>query len=121
MAEKIEIITLIPYGKQNAISRQSLTALCLGYSMIPDDVTDPDRYMRKLVNEARRTHAIVSTQDGQGYFQPLTSDESELAAYVNRETGRAIKIFQSIKYASALLDDMRHERLTPEDIDTVVS
>lgn len=60
---EINIIDLIPVGKENAIKREQLTRLCFQYGLIAD-VKDKDRAMRDLIGEARMEHPIINMSQG---------------------------------------------------------
>ena len=83
----IELLELIPYGKENAISRDKLANLS-GLK---------DREMRDCIALLRRSHAIINLQNGSGYYQPTLNDLSELDHFIKQETCR----FKSIAYSLA--------------------
>ena len=67
------IESFIPYGVENAISREKLTAV----------TGDSDRRNRELIERARREGFIViNAQNGNGYYQinPAALTESDLTA-----------------------------------------
>lgn len=55
-----DIMKYIPYGKENAISRDDL-AIKVGCS---------DRIMRDLISKARKKTVIINIQNGSGYYRP---------------------------------------------------
>lgn len=111
------ILELIPYGKENAISRKMLTAKCLDEGLIPSEVTDKDRYMRQLITDTRQYAAIVYREEG-GYYLPTENDIEDLRKYVQTEQKRAVAIFCSVKFAEQLLKSMTLDgQLKMEDID----
>ncbi len=75
---EINIIDLIPVGKENAIKREQLTRLCFQYGLIAD-VKDKDRAMRDLIGEARMEHPIINMSHGDGYYQPRKDSKEEMA------------------------------------------
>jgi len=83
----IDITKYIPFGKENAISRDDL-ALKVGCS---------DRTMRDLINEARKRVVIINIQNGNGYYQPTKSDKAEVEKYKNQEESRAKEIFKGLQ------------------------
>lgn len=60
----MNIIDLIPYGKENAISREDLSSAS-GLK---------DRDMRDTLEGERPDYSILNMQDGKGYFRPLPSE-----------------------------------------------
>ena len=105
------ILDLIPDGKENAISRKSLVQLAEFHHLIPDDQKDKDRYVRKLIAEAREDDVIICKPEG-GYYVPTADDVTELAEYVDTERGRATSIFISIRHADRVLADLLHRRIS---------
>ena len=89
----MNIINLIPYGKNNATTR---TRLC--------ELTKlSDRKIRDMIADARRDNAIINTQDGKGYYRPLPTDKKQVEQYIKQEQHRAKAIFYSLKGASEWL------------------
>ena len=87
MSDKIiDIVKYIPYGKENAISRQSLSEKT-GLS---------DRNMRNLINQARKRAVIINIQDGNGYFRPTKEDVDEVKRFKKQEENRAKEVFSSL-------------------------
>ena len=79
----INILDFIPFGMNNAITRDSLSSL-LGLS---------DRAVRKLIEEARREGAfIINKQDGRGYYQ--SDATADLQAHYRQNHARAMKLLQ---------------------------
>lgn len=105
------IIELIPYGRENSISRKFLTAVCVDTGLIESTHIDKDREMRNLLKEARRDNVVLYAEDG-GYFRPTEKETVDLAHYIATEEKRAKSTFESIKTAKALLEDLRHGRLS---------
>lgn len=102
----IQIEDLIPYGEENAVSREDLTKRAELYGLIPSVMRDKDRGMRALVAEARLSTAIVSAPSG-GYYRPTSKDIESFRKYIESEQGRAIQIFRGVKFAEGLYEDMR--------------
>ena len=76
-----EIVNYIPYGHDNAVSRERLCDLT-GKS---------DRAVRHLIEKARRAGALIENkQDGRGYFQSIDLDE--IAKQYKQDTARAMAI-----------------------------
>lgn len=82
----MNILNLIPKGKDNAISRENLVALT-GMS---------DREVRKHISELRYDYPILNLQNGSGYYRPTRNDREELLHYYYQERKRAISIFTSL-------------------------
>lgn len=59
-----DIVKYIPYGRENAISRDDL-AIKVGCS---------DRIMRDLISKARKKTVIINIQNGSGYYRPTEND-----------------------------------------------
>lgn len=114
---EINIIDLIPVGKENAIKREQLTRLCFQYGLIAD-VKDKDRAMRDLIGEARMEHPIINMSRGDGYYQPRTDSKeemSELNAFIQQEERRGINSIRRVGVAKATYEDFirgRFERVT---------
>lgn len=114
---EINIIDLIPVGKENAIKREQLTRLCFQYGLIAD-VKDKDRAMRELIGEARMEHPIINMSHGDGYYQPRTDSKeemSELNAFIRQEERRGINSIRRVGVANATYEDFlrgRFERVT---------
>jgi hypothetical protein len=86
------IIDLIPYGHENAISRERLCAI----------MGKPDREIRKLIEAARNSGAIIiNKQDGRGYYQ--TIDLAEIEKQYRQDTARAMSILARRKTARKIL------------------
>lgn len=107
-AVKITIAELIPTGRENAISRASLLALCDAHDLAHDD-----RRMRELIHHARIDYVILNREDG-GYYRPTLADMQDLQRYIRQEQSRAIKIFQSIQKAQDLYEDYKRGRMQDE-------
>lgn len=107
----MEIIGLIPEGRENAIPRNMLLAKCLHYGIIDINIKNPDRKMRKMIEKARNDYAILNNQDNKGYYRPTRSDYAELRKYITQEENRAKSIFFTLNTAKALCEDIKHERL----------
>jgi hypothetical protein len=85
----MNIIDLIPCGKENAISRNSLV-IKTGLS---------DRKIRDLIALERRNHVILNVQDGKGYYRPTEKEMPDIERFVKQETRRAKSIFWSLRAA----------------------
>ena len=105
------IVELIPEGHANAIGHELLTAKCIAYGLIPDGVRDADRYMRKLLHDAKLKASIVNMQDGKGYFRPTKDDVDLLKMYVRQEKARIKNVARPLRYTERLLADLNAGRL----------
>lgn len=114
---EINIIDLIPVGKENAIKREQLTRRCFQYGLIAD-VNDKDRAMRDLIGEARMEHPIINMSHGDGYYQPRKDSKEEMAelnAFIRQEERRGINSIRRVGVAKAIYEDFirgRFERVT---------
>ena len=88
----MELLELIPRGRDNAISRQSLCVL--------SGLTD--RNVREEISQLRRETPIISS--GKGYYLPETAEEVE--RWIERETRRARSIFWSMGGAKNYLKNI---------------
>lgn len=64
----VDILSLIPVGRENAVTRKQLA----------DQTGLNDRTVRELIEKARWTTAVINLQDGHGYYQPDASDLGEI-------------------------------------------
>lgn len=103
------IADLIPFGRENAISRKSLVNKCILNGLVEEDC-DADRKMRKLIEKARLDYVILNNSDGKGYYRPCKEEMEDLQKYIRQEKSRALSSFRNIKLAQALYDDYVHER-----------
>lgn len=81
----MNILDYIPYGKENAVSRERLAGLYGGGE-------HGDRRARKAIESARKTHVILNLQDGSGYFQPKDTDNDLVAKQYRQTNNRANSI-----------------------------
>jgi hypothetical protein len=82
----MNIEDLIPYGKDNAVSRTYLA-----------DVTGlTDRKIRYLISKARREYPILNLQDGSGYYRPTIEEYIEAMHFYKQERCRALSILWSL-------------------------
>lgn len=106
----ITIIDLIPFGKENAISRKRLLQECITKGLVEDTISDPDRKMRQLIEKARIDYVILNCSDGAGYYRPNKEDILELQKYIRQEDNRGKQTFRNLKLAKRLYEDYKHER-----------
>ena len=89
----LNIINLIPYGKENAISRTSLCYIT-GLS---------DRAVRDCIAEARNDWVILSVKDGKGYFRPTEEEKNDVEVWIKIESARASSINKSLYTAKKMI------------------
>ncbi len=83
---------MIPFGKENAVSRQTLSKMS-GL---------PDRSVRELIEDARRNGSfIINDQDGKGYYR--TFDLDIIERQLRADSKRAKSIFARMKYMRRFL------------------
>lgn len=85
----MNILDYIPYGEENAVSRQKLCTLT-GLN---------DRAVREEISQARRNTPILSF--GGGYFIPTAAEKYKARQWVMQEMRRAKSILWSIRGAKA--------------------
>lgn len=105
------IVDLIPEGHDNAIGHELLTAKCINFGLIPGNVKDADRHMRKLLHDAKLQTSIVNLQDGKGYFKPTKDDMDLLLIYVRQEKARLRNVARPLRYTEKLLADFQAGRM----------
>lgn len=89
----MNLLDLIPYGHENAITREELARL----------THLPDRIVRAKINDLRQHHAILNMQDGRGYFRPLESEYALVKLWLGQTRSRARECAQSLNGASEWL------------------
>lgn len=112
--DKIEVfISLLGYGKENAIKRADLVDRCVGAGIIEKNVKDKDRAMRKFMHRAKMDFNIQITNDGkgEGYYIPTLKESIQLAKNNKREDRKAVSIFAGNKGNKALEEDYRAGRI----------
>ena len=87
MANEIDILKFIPFGRENAISR---TSLCMKTGL-------NDRNMRDNINRARKRAVIINLSDGSGYYRPTNNDVSEVIKFKKQEESRAKDVFSNLQ------------------------
>lgn len=110
---KYPIIDYLKFGKDNAISRESLVYCCVrdGLISVNTKQRSQDRQVRKLIEKARKDYVILNLSNGEGYYIATPNDVEELEDYVKQETRRCISIFRSISMAKKLLEDYKKGRI----------
>lgn len=82
------IVDYIPQGRENKISRQSLT-MCTGL---------PDRSVRRLISEARANgYPIVGDPEGGYYMAESEADVRLLLSELNSRIGKLAKCVKAIR------------------------
>ncbi len=82
-----KLLTVIPYGEKNAIGRKELCRL----------LNVHDRYLRELIEQARRNGAIIiNRQNGHGYY--VSNDTSEILRQYKSDRSRALSILARCKH-----------------------
>ena len=97
----MNIIDYIPIGRNNAVSRDTLSVV----------TSLDDRTIRNMIHEARREAPILNMQDGKGYFLPDLNDSVEVAlleTYVNQENARLKSIGWSLMGARRALKNVQN-------------
>ena len=90
--EVSRVVSAIPFGHDNAVSRDTLVSVT-GYA---------DRKIRKCIEEARRAGALImNKQDGRGYYQTIDLDEIE--RQYQQDTKRALSILARRKTTRKIL------------------
>lgn len=102
-------IGLIPFGEENAISRNILTQTCITVGLIDKEHKDADREMRAIMQKAKLDYAICNA--GNGYFRPLPKDVHTLKICLEKERSRMISINSSFKTLERLYEDYIHGRV----------
>jgi hypothetical protein len=108
--DAITIADLIPFGRDNAITRKMLVAKCISCGLVDENLVDPDREMRRLIEKARVDYTILNLSDGNGYYRPSKDELNDLQKYIRQERNRAISAFKNIRVAQKLYEDYLHER-----------
>ena len=89
----MNIIDFIPFGKENAITREQLKVL----------TGLPDREIRDMIKKERRYRPIINMQDGDGYFQPTQEEKDYVRKWIKQEMRRAKSSFWSLRGAKQFL------------------
>lgn len=109
----IRFIDLIPSGADNAIKRAELVKLADSYGFIPEGQKDKDRFVRGMIENARKKNVIICKPRG-GYYVPTVKDKDALKVYIAGEKRRAQSIYAGIKIATNVLEDLEHGR--PQEV-----
>ena len=106
----IKFMDLIPQGEEKAIKRAELVKLADSYGFIPEGQKDKDRFVRGMIENARKKNVIICKPQG-GYYVPTVNDKKALRTYIAGERRRAQSIYAGIKMATNVLEDLEHGRL----------
>ena len=108
MDNLFDITEYIPYGANNAITRDELLKVA---DYFVEGITD--RSMRRLLEASKQNgNIIINMQDGRGYFRPENKEEIE--RYIRQEEARAKKIQFNLKSARKALRKLEGQ-LTLDD------
>ena len=88
------MLELIPYGKENAISKQELMQLT-GLS---------ERVVRKKIHDLRQEYVIISSSHRKGFYR--TNDLQEINDFIEETKRRAFNTFKSYKAAKAYKEEL---------------
>lgn len=99
MKESIKIVDYIPFGKENAISRQQLERVT-GLS---------DRDVREAISLARRNTVILNLSNGKGYFQPIQGEDDLVVKYFKQEGSRLKRIGWSLLATRRRVKEIQNE------------
>ena len=89
----MNIVDYIPHGQKNAITRSELVKI----------TRQSDRVVREMICQARRETPILNTQNGEGYFIPLSTEKQLVERWLKQESKRAKSIFWSAKSAKEFI------------------
>ncbi len=79
----LDILSLIPYGKENAVTKQSLAV----------QLNRSERDVRNMIAELRKEgEVIISSSHGKGYYKPRKSEAGEVMKFVAEQNSRANEI-----------------------------
>ena len=109
------IADLIPVGRDNAISRNLLTQLCVQHGLIDDSIKDKDRLMRVLIHKDRKDFVILNLSNGDGYYRASKDDIQDLQRYIRQEENRIKSSAINLITARALYEDFVHGRVAGGD------
>lgn len=108
MDNLFDITEYIPYGAENAITRDDLLKVA---QYFVEGITD--RGMRALLERSKQNgNIIINFQNGKGYFRPESKEEIE--RYIRQEEARAKKIQFNLKSARKALRKLEGQ-LTLDD------
>ena len=98
MVTAADVLTRIPYGRDNAVSRAYLSAF----------FNAPDRVIRKAIQQARTEgYIIINDSTGNGYYR--TNDIDQIARQYRTNRSRAMAILVQQKHLRRLLKEAGRE------------
>lgn len=109
--KEITIADLIPVGRENAISRKMLVALCVERGLVDKKAKDKDRAMRNLLNRERKDYVILNLSDGNGYYRPTHKEMLDLQRFIRQMKSRIKELSEDLKLAQALYEDYQRGRI----------
>lgn len=97
----MSVLDYIPYGKNNAISRERLAQLSgMG-----------DRWMRKEIERLRSEgHVILSSSHGKGYWR--SDDASEIGRYIAENKSRIRMLYKTNRKLTEQYYELTGQRFT---------
>ena len=101
----ITIIDLIPVGRENAISRDYLVALCVQHGLVKENRKDKD------IGELRNECVVLNLSDGNGYYRPTLNEYLDLQRHIRQTKSRIKKQQAWLKVEEALYEDYKRGRL----------
>lgn len=108
MDKMFDITEYIPYGADNAITREDLLDVA---KYFVEGISD--REMRRLLEYSRQNgNIIINLQNGKGYFRPETREEIE--SYIRQEERRAKTIHFNLKSAKRALRKLEGQLILDE-------
>lgn len=102
----MNIVSIIPKGSKNAISRRQLLIECKEHG-----IANSDREMRRQIEQARKVDVILNLSDGRGYFIPDENDKDKLRIYLKQESDRYKSVICNLHIARAMLEDLEYGRV----------
>lgn len=94
-AELVLILSMIPFGRDNAVSRQQLKTLA----------QMDDRKVRECIERLRDDHLILHSTKG-GYYRPTETETDEIIRFVRTERKRAKSVLKGVRAAEEYLEEM---------------
>lgn len=94
--EYAKLLSIIPFGEENAIKRPTLVRL-LGVN---------DRTNRDMISNLRTCAVILHSPKG-GYYRPTDQEADKVRRYIKQERSRAISNFRSVQFAERYLEDIK--------------
>lgn len=108
---------LIPYGRNNAISRADLAQRAMSFGFVDEKCKDADRECRKLISQLRKTEVILANCEVGGYYRPDLNSKEDMDSiqdFIRQNEYRAMRISIMLRSARNLYEDYIHGRLNNE-------